>query len=76
MDIDENTAWEAIIASDTECDGQFFYGVKTTLIYCKPSCPSRNPLQKNIVLFKSSELAEENGFRACKRCKPQYLNQG
>lgn len=70
MDIDEHTAWKALSTSDTEYDGQFIYGVKTTHIYCKPSCPSRTPLQKNVVLFKSSELAEDSGFRACKRCKP------
>lgn len=70
MDIDENTAWEAVLASDAKYDGQFIYGVKTTHIYCKPSCPSRNPLRENIVFFKSSELAEISGFRACKRCKP------
>lgn len=70
MHIDEDTAWKAISASDAKYDGQFIYGVKTTHIYCKPSCPSRTPLQKNVVLFKSSVSAEEDGFRACKRCKP------
>lgn len=68
--INEDEAWNAIIASDANFDGQFIYAVKTTRIYCKPSCSCRNPLQKNVILYKSSELAEEDGFRACRRCKP------
>jgi AraC family transcriptional regulator of adaptative response/methylated-DNA-[protein]-cysteine methyltransferase len=51
-------------------DGVFLYAVRTTGVYCKPSCPSRRPLAKNAVFFRTREAARRAGFRACKRCKP------
>lgn len=62
--------WNAICDSDAKFDGVFIYAVKSTGIYCKPSCKSRTPLRKNIVVFDDRKHAELSGFRACLRCKP------
>jgi len=48
----------------------FVIAVKTTGIYCRPGCPARAPLRKNVVFFDTTELAQGAGFRACKRCRP------
>jgi AraC family transcriptional regulator of adaptative response/methylated-DNA-[protein]-cysteine methyltransferase len=63
-------AWQQVLARDTAADGQFVYAVKSTNIYCKPSCPSRRPERKNVSFFPSPALAEAAGFRACLRCQP------
>jgi AraC family transcriptional regulator of adaptative response/methylated-DNA-[protein]-cysteine methyltransferase len=62
--------WDAVAAHDSRLDGVFLYAVRTTGVYCKPSCPSRRPLAKNVVFFRTREAARRAGFRACKRCKP------
>jgi AraC family transcriptional regulator of adaptative response / DNA-3-methyladenine glycosylase II len=54
---------------DKSFDGKFFYGVKTTGIYCRPICPAR-PKLENIVFFWTAKEAQEKGYRACKRCRP------
>ncbi|MBC8463141.1 methylated-DNA--[protein]-cysteine S-methyltransferase [Candidatus Bathyarchaeota archaeon] len=61
---------KAVLERNTVFDGQFVYGVKSTLIYCRPSCPSRRPKTENIMLFDSPKDAEEAGYRACLRCDP------
>jgi AraC family transcriptional regulator of adaptative response/methylated-DNA-[protein]-cysteine methyltransferase len=63
--------WQAFSASDPRFDGVFFTGVTSTGIFCKPSCRARLPKRENVVFFDSFEKAEENGFRACLRCKPK-----
>jgi AraC family transcriptional regulator of adaptative response/methylated-DNA-[protein]-cysteine methyltransferase len=63
-------AWQQVLARDAAADGQFVYAVKSTGIYCKPSCPSRRPERKNVSFFPSPALAEAAGFRACLRCEP------
>ena len=63
-------AWQQVLARDASADGQFFYGVKSTGIYCKPSCPSRRPERKNVSFYPSAAAAEAAGFRACLRCEP------
>jgi len=63
--------WEAIRRGGRSYDGRFFYGVKTTGIYCRPSCPSRIPLRQNVIFFASARDAGRAGFRACLRCRPQ-----
>src|SRR6202795_978034 len=60
----------ATLARDSRADGTFILGVLSTRIYCRPSCPARRPLRRNVVFFGSGEEAEEQGFRACLRCKP------
>lgn len=66
--------WQAIITRDTTADGQFFYGVKTTRIFCKPSCASRNPSRNNVVIFPTARIAEQAGYRPCKRCHPDDIH--
>ena len=62
--------WRAIIAKDRAADGHFVYSVKTTGIYCRPSCSARMALRKNVAFHRSPEAAQAAGFRACKRCVP------
>jgi AraC family transcriptional regulator, regulatory protein of adaptative response / methylated-DNA-[protein]-cysteine methyltransferase len=64
-------AWQQVLARDPAADGQFVYAVKSTGIYCRPSCPSRRPERKNVSFFPTNALAEAAGFRACLRCEPQ-----
>jgi AraC family transcriptional regulator of adaptative response/methylated-DNA-[protein]-cysteine methyltransferase len=63
--------WQQVLQRDASADGQFFYAVKSTGIYCRPSCPSRRPARQNVRFFPTSAAAEQAGFRACKRCKPE-----
>jgi AraC family transcriptional regulator of adaptative response/methylated-DNA-[protein]-cysteine methyltransferase len=68
--INESEAWRSVLARDERSDGELFYGVATTGVYCRPSCPSRRPKRGNVRFFSSSEAAERAGFRACYRCRP------
>jgi AraC family transcriptional regulator of adaptative response/methylated-DNA-[protein]-cysteine methyltransferase len=63
-------SWQQVLARDASADGQFFYAVKSTKIFCKPSCPSRKPNRKNVAFFPSAPAAEAAGYRACLRCEP------
>ncbi len=63
-------SWRAIVLCDADYDGKFYYGVRTTGIYCRPSCKSRVPVRSNVKLFESSMQAAAENFRPCKRCKP------
>lgn len=67
----DDLRWEAIASHDREADGTFFYGVKTTGIYCRPGCASRLPKRRNVVFFEDYGEAEAAGFRPCKRCSPE-----
>lgn len=62
--------WQQVLERDAEADGQFFYAVKSTGVYCKPSCPSRRPARKNVSFYPTVEAAEAAGYRACLRCEP------
>ncbi|MDR1144066.1 MAG: AraC family transcriptional regulator, partial [Spirochaetaceae bacterium] len=68
-----NEGWKAVSENDKDYDGIFLYGVKTTKIFCRPSCRSKLPLKKNIVYFETKEEAEQGGYRPCKRCRPDLL---
>ena len=74
MNASEINYWEAVQSRDAAFDGIFFYGVKSTGIYCRPSCPSRKPLRENVVFFTELESAQQSGFRSCLRCLPQRKN--
>ena len=63
-------AWKGVLERDRRFDGQFVYGVASTKVYCRPSCPSRRPSRYQVTFFDSSRLAETAGFRACRRCRP------
>jgi AraC family transcriptional regulator of adaptative response / methylphosphotriester-DNA alkyltransferase methyltransferase len=65
-----NEQWQAIISNDASYDGQFFYAVKTTGIFCRPSCKSRPPKKENVELFEKAAQALSAEFRPCKRCRP------
>ncbi|MEJ7846217.1 MAG: bifunctional DNA-binding transcriptional regulator/O6-methylguanine-DNA methyltransferase Ada [Acidimicrobiales bacterium] len=73
-ELEPNTAdearWAAVEARDAAADGTFLYGVVTTGVFCRPSCPSRLPRQKNVRFFATAAEAERSGLRACKRCQP------
>ncbi|MDT4897602.1 MAG: AraC family transcriptional regulator [Acidobacteriota bacterium] len=69
--IDDETRWLAVAARDASLDGMIFYGVRSTGIYCKPSCPSRRPRREQAVFFDSQGDAELAGFRPCRRCRPR-----
>lgn len=62
--------WSAVLGREREADGKFYYSVKTTGVYCRPSCAARRPLRENVGFHISCELAERAGFRPCKRCRP------
>src|ERR1700728_3305935 len=63
--------WQQVLERDARADGQFVYAVKSTKIYCKPSCASRRPTRKQVSFFSPPAQAEAAGYRACKRCEPE-----
>lgn len=65
--------WAAVAARDSSADGQFYYAVKTTGVYCRPSCSARPARPENVRFYASCQEAESSGFRPCKRCKPDRL---
>ncbi|HZD12734.1 MAG TPA: Ada metal-binding domain-containing protein, partial [Candidatus Binatus sp.] len=65
--------WNAITNRDERYDGSFVFAVRSTGIYCKPSCPARHAAQNQIVFFTRSDDAESSGYRPCKRCRPREL---
>ncbi|OLC11235.1 MAG: hypothetical protein AUH41_01150 [Gemmatimonadetes bacterium 13_1_40CM_66_11] len=62
--------WQAVLARDRRFDGAFVYAVRSTGIYCRPSCASRRPRRTQVTFFPIPEAAEREGFRACRRCHP------
>ena len=71
MTLDPNECYRAICARDPRYDGRFFICVHTTGIFCRPICPARTPLRKNVQFVETAEAALQLGFRACKRCRPE-----
>ncbi len=67
---DEAARWEAVVRRDPEADGAFVYSVRTTGVYCRPSCGSRAARRENVRFHEDSRDAERSGFRPCKRCRP------
>ena len=65
--------WQAVHQNNAAYDGRFYYGVKTTGIFCRPSCKSKPPLAGNTLFFDNAETACRQGFRPCKRCRPDLL---
>jgi len=63
--------WQAVKRRDPAFDGAFLFAVRTTGIYCRPSCASRPAKRKNVTFFATGAQAEKAGYRACKRCRPQ-----
>ncbi len=69
--MNETGYWQAVLQRDHNFDGAFVYAVRSTGIYCRPSCASRKPNPANVTFFPLPEIAEQAGFRPCKRCKPE-----
>jgi len=68
--LDFEQCWSAVESRDPGADGSFFYGVRTTGVYCRPGCTSRLPLRRNTAFFETIAEAEAAGLRPCKRCRP------
>ncbi len=73
--IDSDAAWEAFSRRDRGQDGRFVVAVKTTGIYCKPSCPARHPKRENVSFHHDGAAARAAGYRACLRCKPDAVGR-
>lgn len=74
FDIERDPRWLALCARDRAADGRFVYSVKTTGVYCRPSCAARRPLPRNVDFHATPDDAERAGFRACRRCHPRCDN--
>ena len=68
--MNDDQQWQLVLARDSRADGKFVTAVLSTKIYCRPSCPARHPLRKNVTFFPSPAEAERAGFRPCRRCRP------
>src|SRR5215208_1207529 len=68
--MDEERCWQAVLARETDFDGAFVYAVRSTGIFCRPTCPSRRPGRAQVLFFGEPAAAEQAGFRACRRCRP------
>ena len=73
--LDQDHAWAAFLRRDRRYDGQFVGAVRTTGIYCKPSCPARHPKREHVVFFRTPAQARAAGFRACLRCTPDSVGR-
>jgi AraC family transcriptional regulator of adaptative response / DNA-3-methyladenine glycosylase II len=67
---DHERCYRAVLARDARFDGVFYTGVRTTGIYCRPSCPAVTPKPQNVTFYASAAAAQDAGFRACRRCRP------
>ncbi len=75
MTLDDDRAWQAVLARDRAFDGRFVTGVLTTGIYCRPSCSARHPRRENVRFFTGAAEAEAEGLRPCLRCRPNDVSR-
>src|SRR6476659_6826660 len=73
--LDADTAWAAFMRRDRAWDGRVIGAVKTTGIYCKPSCPAKRPRRENVEFFATGDEALAAGYRPCMRCKPDEVGR-
>ena len=73
---DDHTQWHAVLERSRADDGAFIFAVRTTGIYCRPSCPARRPRRENVSFFATPEDARSAGYRACRRCLPDEISIG
>ncbi len=73
-DLSVERRWRIVLARDRRYDGAFVYAVRSTGIYCRPSCPSKRPRREQVVFYLVPEAAERAGFRPCRRCHPERVN--
>lgn len=71
QDLREDSLWNAVAHRDAAYDGVFYFGVKTTGVYCRPGCPSRQPKRENVVFAFSPAMLAAKGYRPCRRCRPE-----
>jgi AraC family transcriptional regulator of adaptative response/methylated-DNA-[protein]-cysteine methyltransferase len=71
MPTEMDLRWAAVAARDARFDRKFVYAVKTTGVFCRPTCPSRRAKPENVAFYCSGDEAAAAGFRPCKRCRPQ-----
>jgi AraC family transcriptional regulator of adaptative response/methylated-DNA-[protein]-cysteine methyltransferase len=71
--LDESECWKAFLNRDSQADGTFVVAVRSTRIYCRPTCPARRPKPENVRFLRSPEEAEREGYRACLRCRPNTV---
>src|SRR5256886_8305518 len=74
--LDGDEAWRAVERRDPRFDGRFVYAVRSTRIYCRPSCPSRRPSRERVTFYAAPTAAEDAGYRACRRCHPREVHLG
>src|SRR5438034_11229129 len=70
----DDARWDAVQRRDRIADGEFVFAVRTTGVYCRPTCPGR-PLRANVAFFATTDAARAAGFRACKRCRPDEIRE-
>lgn len=70
-----DSMWQAVLARDPAADGRFVFAVKTTGIYCRPSCPARHAKRGNVSFYPTTDAARAAGYRACKRCHPDAASR-
>jgi AraC family transcriptional regulator of adaptative response/methylated-DNA-[protein]-cysteine methyltransferase len=70
----DDQRWQAVQRREANADGQFVFAVRSTGIYCRPSCPARRPARHQVTFFPTCDAAEQNGFRACRRCHPREVS--
>src|SRR5712692_1118792 len=68
--LNDAAQWNAVVGHDRTAEGLFVYAVRSTGVYCRPSCPSRRPRRDRVEFFDTPAAARDAGFRACKRCRP------
>jgi AraC family transcriptional regulator of adaptative response/methylated-DNA-[protein]-cysteine methyltransferase len=67
----DEARWDAFLTRDATFDGRFVVAVRSTGVYCRPSCPARRPLRRNVVFYPAGDAAEREGYRPCRRCRPE-----
>lgn len=72
--LNEEQCWQAVVERDRAADATFVFAVRSTRIYCRPSCPARRPRREQVTFFRQAQEAEAAGFRPCRRCYPQYAS--
>jgi AraC family transcriptional regulator of adaptative response/methylated-DNA-[protein]-cysteine methyltransferase len=72
--LNDDERWDGLLRRDRALDGSFFFGVLTTGVYCRPSCPARRPLRSNVRFYATPRDAERDGLRPCLRCRPQVTS--
>ena len=74
MKLIETSRWQAVLNRDSALDGAFVFGVSSTGIFCRPSCPAKRPRRENVRFFDHALAAEQAGYRACLRCRPKAID--